>query len=266
MTCSGVESAGIESTASGIRLPGHAAGGEVPHWDHPLGAGGVEATIGDLAKYAGACLHPPETPLGGAIAAVLAPQLPLADGRRQALAWQLADDGVRAHGGGTGGFSTAVIIDPERGRAVALLASAAGFPSVLGHAGRLALAGDDPRAARPRPPGPEWDERVREIVQWLIDGRIADVRSRMTSAFKDAVSAERMDGIWRARTRDLGPAQEVTVTCQRPAGHVVADVRIGFANGPLALRIAFEAPDQIIGLRIFPPGEEPSPLTDLSRR
>jgi serine-type D-Ala-D-Ala carboxypeptidase/endopeptidase len=50
MTCSGVGTGG-----GGIRLPGHANGGEVPHWDQPLGgAGAVEATIGDLAAYAAA--------------------------------------------------------------------------------------------------------------------------------------------------------------------------------------------------------------------
>jgi serine-type D-Ala-D-Ala carboxypeptidase/endopeptidase len=258
MTCSGVETSGIESNAAGIRLPGHALGEEVPHWDHPLGAGGVEATIGDLARYATACLHPPSTPLGTAITAALTPQLPVADGRHQGLAWLVRDNGIRAHDGGTGGFSSAILIDRGRGRAVAMLASTADFTGALGHAGLLAVAGDDPRAARPRPPGPEWDERVREIVQALIDGRTADVRSRMTSAFKDAVSAEQMDHAWRRRTQDLGQAGEVTVTCRLPAGHVVADVRIAFANGPLALRLAFEPSAQIMGLRILPSQEEPT--------
>jgi D-alanyl-D-alanine-carboxypeptidase/D-alanyl-D-alanine-endopeptidase len=262
MTCSGVESDGIESHADGISLPGHALGGEVPHWDHPLGAGGVESTIGDLARYASACLHPAETPLGAAIAAALAPQLPLTDGRQQALAWLVLADGSRAHEGGTGGFSSAVLIDPGRGRAVAMLASTADYTGALGHAGRLALAGGDPRAARPQPPGPEWDERVREIVQWMLDGRTEDVRSRMTSALKDAVSAEQMDRVWRAQTRDLGQAGPVTVTCQRAAGHVVAHIGIAFANGAVALRMAFEPSAQIIGLRFLPPPEEPAPLPD----
>ncbi|MGA9833132.1 MAG: hypothetical protein WBQ71_18615, partial [Trebonia sp.] len=79
MTCSGVEDAG-----AGTRLPGHAGGGQVPHWDHPLGAGGVEATVADLGRYAQACLHPPGTPLSAAITAAMAPQIPLANGGRQA--------------------------------------------------------------------------------------------------------------------------------------------------------------------------------------
>jgi CubicO group peptidase (beta-lactamase class C family) len=101
MTCSGVEDAG-----AGTRLPGHAGGGEVPHWDHPLGAGGVEATVADLGRYAQACLHPPCTrmPSGrtcharacrlpfasgiwGAIAAVIAAPSGVPGGCRQACAY-----------------------------------------------------------------------------------------------------------------------------------------------------------------------------------
>lgn len=150
MTCSGVEDAG-----AGTRLPGHAGGGEVPHWDHPLGAGGVEATVADLGRYAQACLHPPGTPLGAAITAAMAPQIPLANGGRQALAWQVRPDGIRVHDGGTGGFSSAVLVDEGRGRAVAMLVSSGvGYSTALGRAGLLALAGDDPRPARPQPPGP----------------------------------------------------------------------------------------------------------------
>jgi hypothetical protein len=142
MTCSGVEDAG-----AGTRLPGHAGGGEVPHWDHPLGAGGVEATIADLGRYAQACLHPPGTPLGAAITAAMAPQIPLANGGRQALAWQVRPDGILVHDGGTG------------------------------RAGLLALAGDDPRPARPQPPGPEWEDRAREVARLLLDGRTVDVHA-----------------------------------------------------------------------------------------
>jgi len=262
MTCSGVETAGIDSGADGIRLPGHARGGEVPHWDQPLGAGGVEATIGDLAKYASACLHPPGTPLGAAMTAALTPRLPIVDGRQQALGWRVRDDGIRMHGGGTGGFSAAVFIDQGRGRAVAMLASAAGCASALGQAALLVLAGEDPRAARPEPPGPEWDERAREVVQLLVDGRTGDVHARATAGFKAQVPAERLDRVWRDRTRDLGPAGEVTVSCRRPAGGVVADVRIEFGNGPLALRMAFEPAGAIGGLRILPAQEEPPPLAE----
>jgi D-alanyl-D-alanine-carboxypeptidase/D-alanyl-D-alanine-endopeptidase len=109
MTCSAIGSSG-----AGIRLPGHSDGGEVPHWDQPLaGAGAVEATISDLAAYSRACLHPPRTPLGAAIAAVQEPQAPLGTGGYQALAWRVREDGIRVHDGGTGGFVSTVLIDPD---------------------------------------------------------------------------------------------------------------------------------------------------------
>ena len=257
MTCSGVDSSG-----AGIRLPGHARGGEVPHWDHPLsGAGGVEATISDLAAYARACLYSPRTPLGAAIAAAQEPQVPIGNGRHQALAWQVRDYGIRVHGGGTGGFSSAVLIDAGRGRAVAMLASCGGSAEALGQAAMLALADDDPRTARPQPPGPEWDERAREIIRLLLDGRAADVHARMSPSSQGLVSAEQLDRAWQARTRDLGPAGEVSIDCLRPSGRVVADARIAFARGTLALRIGFYPSGQIAGIRVLPE-EKPSPLPD----
>jgi serine-type D-Ala-D-Ala carboxypeptidase/endopeptidase len=53
LTPLGMSRSGVGGNADGIALPGHDHRGELPHWDHPLAAaGGVEATIGDLARYA----------------------------------------------------------------------------------------------------------------------------------------------------------------------------------------------------------------------
>jgi hypothetical protein len=143
-----------------------------------------------------------------------------------------------------------------------MLASCGGYPQALGRAGLLALAGGDLRAARPQPPGPEWDDRAREVVQSLLDGRAGDVRAKASAAFQGAISVEQLDRAWRGRTRDLGPAAEVLVSCRGPAGRVVADARITFANGAVALRIGFEPSGTIAGLKILPPQEEPPPLPD----
>jgi len=79
---------GVGSNAGGIPLPGHDHRGELAHWDHPLAAaGGVEATIGDLARYTSACLRPPPSPLGVAITAA---QTPVEAGGHQALAWRVS--------------------------------------------------------------------------------------------------------------------------------------------------------------------------------
>jgi CubicO group peptidase (beta-lactamase class C family) len=67
---------------------------------------------------------------------------------------------------------------------------------------------------------------------------------------------------WRGRTRDLGPAGEVTVSCGGSSGRVVADATIMFANGAVALRIGFDPSGQIVGLRFLPPREESAALPD----
>ncbi len=110
MTCSGVGPRG-----DGTPLPGHAHGREVPRWDHPHGAGGVEATIADLARYARACLFPADTALGVAIRLAQTPVLRTQDGSAQGLAWVVQDGNVCWHTGGTGGFSACVTVDHGRG-------------------------------------------------------------------------------------------------------------------------------------------------------
>jgi D-alanyl-D-alanine-carboxypeptidase/D-alanyl-D-alanine-endopeptidase len=248
----GMSSSGVGSNAGGIPLPGHDHRGELPHWDRPLAAaGGVEATIGDLARYASACLRPPPGPLGAAITAAQIPQLPVEAGGHQALAWRVSDDGIRWHTGSTGGFSAAVLIDPARGRAIAMLASCFGRAQSLCQAALLALAGEDPRAARPQPPGPEWDERAREIIRLLLAGRTAEIQARASDAVWEQRFAERLDLPWRDRTRDLGQPVDFQVSCWRSDRGVMADTTITFANGTLGLRIGFVPSGQVSGLSLL---------------
>jgi serine-type D-Ala-D-Ala carboxypeptidase/endopeptidase len=254
MTCSGVGRAG-----GGTPLPGHAREREVPHWDRPLpGAGGVEATIDDLASYAGACLRPPRTPLGDALTTAQAAQVPIEPGRAQALGWIVIDGRLRGHSGGTGGFSSCVITDAGQGRGVVILVSSRGYSDALAQAARLVLADGDPREARLEPLGPEWPERAREVAAALLDGRAAEVHARATPRFRSRITAEQFAQAWSSRTRDAGTAGEVSVTCHRQSGLVMADVTVAFARGPLALRIGFLESGQIAGIRVPPPGPERS--------
>jgi CubicO group peptidase (beta-lactamase class C family) len=251
MTCSGVGRAG-----GGIPVPGHAGGREVPHWDRPLpGAGGVEATIGDLARYAEACLRPPPTPLGAALGAAQEPQAPIEAGRDQALGWIVVDGRLRGHSGGTGGFSSCVITDGSQGRAIAILVSSRGYSDALTRAARLALAGRDPRETRQQPLGPEWEGRAREVVRALLDGRAAQVHALATPRFRGKIPLEDFDRAWSRRVRAAGPAGQASVTCQRQSGLVTADVTIAFAQAPLVMRIAFLESGEIAGLRVLPPPE-----------
>jgi len=252
LTPLGMSRSGVGGNAAGIPLPGHDQRGELPHWERPLAAGGgVEATIGDMARYASACLRPPPGPLGAAIATVQTPQLPVEAGGHQALAWRVSDDGICWHNGSTGGFSAAVLIDPARRRAIVMLASCFGHPQSLRRAGLLALAGEDPRAARPQPPGPEWDERARDIIRLLLDGRAAEVRARALDADRERMLAERLDLSWPERTRDLGQPAGFQVSCWRSDRGVMADATITFANGTLDLRIAFVPSGEVSGISLL---------------
>jgi len=254
MRCSGVGRAG-----GGIPVPGHAGGREVPHWDRPLpGAGGVEATIGDLAKYAEACLRPPPTPLGAALRAAQEPQAPIEAGRAQALGWIVVDGRLRGHSGGTGGFSSCVITDGSQGRAIAIMISSRGYSDALARAARLALAGRYPRETRLQPLGPEWEDRTRAVVQALLDGRTAEVHARATPRFRGKMPLEDFERAWSRRTRVAGPAGEVSVSCQRRSGLITADVTIAFAQAPLIMRIAFLESGEIAGLRLLPQPERAS--------
>jgi hypothetical protein len=105
-----------------------------------------------------------------------------------------------------------VLIDPVRGRAIATLASCFGRGQSLRRAGLLTLVGEDPRAACPQPPGPEWDGRAREIIRLLLDGRAAEIQARASDAEAERMLAERLDLPWRERTRDLGQRVDLQVS------------------------------------------------------
>lgn len=117
--------------AGGTRLTGHAHGWPHRHWDFALpGPGGVEASIGDLARYLAACLSPPAGPLGAAIECCQQPRVQISEARASGLAWITAG-GRHWHNGGTGGFSACVAVDRPAGRAMGVLVNARGAATTL---------------------------------------------------------------------------------------------------------------------------------------
>jgi D-alanyl-D-alanine-carboxypeptidase/D-alanyl-D-alanine-endopeptidase len=145
LTPLGMTHSGVGQRGEGTALTGHAGGREVRQWDQPWGAGGVEATIEDLARYARACLFPPATSVGEAIRIAGTPVLRVSDDAEQALGWVVRGE-VREHSGGTGGFSACVTTDRGRGRAVAVLVSNqvnVGYSDFLKRTARQVLADAD---------------------------------------------------------------------------------------------------------------------------
>ncbi|WP_034260645.1 serine hydrolase domain-containing protein [Actinospica robiniae] len=133
MTSTGVRDGVPRDGDGGVEIPGHAGGRAVPHWDQPMpGAGGVESTIGDMARYLAACAHPADDAPGEAIRLAQSPRLVVAKGKEIGLGWIRWDARVLWHNGKTGGFCSSMALDPQSGRGMVLLASStSGSGSVL---------------------------------------------------------------------------------------------------------------------------------------
>jgi serine-type D-Ala-D-Ala carboxypeptidase/endopeptidase len=113
MTCSGVTGHG---RGSGVQ--GHAQGTPVAPWTHHLwGAGGIEATAEDMARYLSACLRPPDSAVGRAIRMAELPHHQIDPLRSAGLGWALGPPGYLGHDGGTSGFRAMLGIKQSTRRA-----------------------------------------------------------------------------------------------------------------------------------------------------
>jgi CubicO group peptidase (beta-lactamase class C family) len=75
-------------------VPGHSRGRPVASWTHHLwGAGGVEASAEDMARYLSACLTPPNSAVGLAIRIAQQPHHPIDPLRSAGLGWALGPPG-----------------------------------------------------------------------------------------------------------------------------------------------------------------------------
>lgn len=127
MACSGVAGRG-----RGRRVQGYARGRAVASWTHHLcGAGGVETSAEDMARYLSACLTPPDSAAGRAIRVAQRPHHPIDPHRSAGLGWALGPPGYLGHDGGTSGFRAMLGLRPPACRAAAILVNdraAAGLP------------------------------------------------------------------------------------------------------------------------------------------
>lgn len=245
---------GVRSLGAGTLVPGHADGHEVPRLTHPLGAGGVESTIEDMAGYARVNLHPPESALGTAIALAQTPVLRVGDDVGQALGWQVSG-GIRSHTGGTGGFCACVAVDRDHGRAVAILASSKGSPArstYVRQAARLALAGEDPTTAKPVDPWPSWREDAIALARALVDGDIDTVHARLAPQARARIPRANLERVWANRIRPAGPADDITITHDEVAatGAIVVDLTITYQAGTQRIRTIVLPTGDIGGLSV----------------
>lgn len=175
--------------------------------------------------------------------------LPRGNGSSQALAWVVEDGTVCWHTGGTGGFSSCVMIDRRRGRAVAALLSYGGSPayaSRVKRAAQLALAGADPRRAAEPEPWPSWREDTQDAVRALLAGNIAEVHARLAPGRREKVSVQQLETAWNKAMPHPAPQADVAIV-----HHEIA------ASGAVVAHMAVTTPDDSRRLRmvILPTGE-----------
>lgn len=252
----------VGHSGDGLLLQGRNRAGLVGQCDHPFGAGGVEATIADLARYARACLVPPPTPLGEAIKQAQVPRVRTGPETEQALGWLVRRRALREHSGATTGFTGCLSISPGRGGAVALLAAYGGGVALASHLKNAALrelAGEDPSAAEQPRPFPGWREAVDEVVRLLLAGEFRRVHERFAPARRESMDPERLALAWRNATADAGdvaPAGGIRILREEVAatGAIVADVAIAFSVRPRRLRVGVLPDGAIGGLALIPVG------------
>ncbi len=130
MACSGVAGRG-----GGSRVRGYVRGRPVAPWTHHLwGAGGVEASAEDMARYLSACLIPPDSAVGRAILMAQQPHYPIDPLRSAGLGWALGPPGYLGHDGGTSGFRAMLGLRPPARRGAAVLVNdraASGLPQAV---------------------------------------------------------------------------------------------------------------------------------------
>ena len=122
-------------------------GRPAPAWelDAFASAGGIRSTARDMLAYLEAELHPERAPFRAALRESQRLHHYSSDGPRMALAWAY-DQGVYAHDGATGGYTSYACFDPRRDFAAVVLVNShsAAFPvsAFLGEHVRQRLAGE----------------------------------------------------------------------------------------------------------------------------
>ncbi|WP_370365772.1 serine hydrolase domain-containing protein [Catenulispora sp. GP43] len=134
----GMACSGIPGHGGGAGITGYAHGAPAERWSHHLwGAGGVEASAEDMARYVMACLNPPDSPVGWAISQAQEPRFEIDPLRSSGLGWPIGPPGYLGHDGGTAGFRSMLGINRSAQRAAAVFVNvqeARGLAPAVRHA------------------------------------------------------------------------------------------------------------------------------------
>src|SRR5690606_21683506 len=137
------------------------------HLNVLAGAGGIRSTASDMLKFASAALDP-QSPIGIAMATTLSVRHDTGNPRtEQALGWMVVHPepgrDVLMHNGGTGGYRSALVLEPAKDTAVVALANSAAEPSTTDLATHL-LVGSPISPTPSVPPAPEASPERTEVT------------------------------------------------------------------------------------------------------
>jgi D-alanyl-D-alanine-carboxypeptidase/D-alanyl-D-alanine-endopeptidase len=120
----------IEGIPAVVEANGHSEDLEpAPAWGRKnsvlVGAGGVRSSIRDMVRFARAVVNPDTTNIGRALALAITPIVAQSATDSTGLAWSINVQGPPAawHNGGTGGFSSMMVLEPSRRRGAIVLSA-----------------------------------------------------------------------------------------------------------------------------------------------
>lgn len=192
----GMRSSFISRMPAQVQLAdGHLGNGLVTsHWSirgDLAGVGGVRASLDDMVRYVEAQLGNGPASMAGAVATTQAEVI--AEPKAMAWGWMLAPlngQRVHVHEGGTGGFSSFVAFDKERGRGVIVLSDTA--MTTMGGLGSLGLHLLDERVPLGKP------RREVAATKKLLDAISGEYRLptglKLKLRVKDGVLESQADG------------------------------------------------------------------------
>lgn len=165
-------------------------------WTLPTlaGAGAIRSTADDMLKFARAALDP-TSPIAPAMKLATAERRPMgATGSEVGLAWIISKPGggreIWFHDGGTGGFRTAIALDPAKRSAVVVLTNAAVEPASDDLAIHL-LVGTPTQPAGAVPPAPPKAIAHQQVALSAaeLDASSAAMSSRLPSRSPSSAAA-----------------------------------------------------------------------------
>lgn len=116
-----------------------------------------------------------------------------------------------------------------------------------------ALRGEDPRAHRPAPLGPEWTEYALELAGFIATGAIAELHAKIVDGWRRELPMERFEAQVKPHIEAIGrhlSTGEPNVGRRGPGVGIVVPLR--FEHGELILDATANSAREIIGMTLEP--------------